>query len=110
MLGYLHVKDFFAKKNEPGFQIRSIIREPVFIPENQFSIDILQQFKKQRCYFGIVVDEFGAFEGVITLHDLSEALVGDLPDQDEVAPEIISEKMVLLLVGAVLPLMNLIIF
>ena len=99
ILGYLHVKDFFAKKNEPGFQIRSIIREPVFIPENQFSIDILQQFKKQRCYFGIVVDEFGAFEGVITFHDLSEALVGDLPDQDEVAPEIISRADGSLLVG-----------
>jgi len=99
ILGYLHVKDFFSKKNEPGFQVRSIIREPIFIPESQFAIDILQQFKKQRCYFGIIIDEFGAFEGIITLHDLAEALVGDLPDQGEALPEIISRTDGSLLVG-----------
>lgn len=82
VVGYLQIKDFFARKNEPGFQLRSILREPVFIQENQYALDILRLFKKQRCYFGIVVDEFGAFEGVVTLHDLSEALVGDLPDDN----------------------------
>jgi putative hemolysin len=83
VLGYLHARDFFAMKNEPDFQLRNILREPVFVPENQFAIDVLHLFRKNRCYFGIVTDEFGAFEGVITLHDISEALVGDLPDVDE---------------------------
>jgi putative hemolysin len=87
-LGYAHVKDFFARKDEPGFSLRSILREPVFVPENLYAIDVLQQFKKQKCYYGIVVDEFGAFEGVITLHDLSEALVGDLPDNNNEPPAI----------------------
>lgn len=83
VLGYLDAKDFFARKDEPDFQLRSIIREPVFIPETQYAIDVLQHFKKKRCYFGIVMDEFGAFEGVLTLHDISEALVGDLPEDDD---------------------------
>lgn len=83
VLGYLHAKDFFAMKTEPDFQLRSALREPVFVPENLFAIDVLHLFRKNRCYFGIVSDEFGAFEGVITLHDISEALVGDLPDVDD---------------------------
>lgn len=88
MLGYLQARDFFSGVSEPGFQLRQIIQEPVYVPENLYAIDVLQQFKKRRCYFGIVVDEFGAFEGVITLHDLAEALVGDLPDQDGEAAEL----------------------
>ncbi len=83
VLGYLHAKDFFAHKTEPEFQLRGILREPVFVPENQFAIDVLHLFKKNRCYFGIVTDEFGAFEGVITLHDIAEAIVGNLPEEDE---------------------------
>jgi putative hemolysin len=83
VLGYLHAKDYFAKKAEPDFQLRSILREPVFVPENQYAIDVLHLFKKNRCYFGIVTDELGAFEGVITLHDIAEAIVGDLPEEDD---------------------------
>lgn len=83
VLGYFDAKDFFAHKDEPGFQLLSIVREPVFVPETQFAIDVLQHFKKKRCYFGIVMDEFGGFEGVLTLHDISEAIVGDLPDDDD---------------------------
>ncbi len=83
VLGYLHAKDFFAQKDEPGFQLQGILREPVFVPEAQYAIDVLQHFKKRRSYFGIVTDEFGAFEGIITLHDISEALVGDLPEEDD---------------------------
>ncbi len=85
VLGFLHIKDFLSRKHEPGFQLHSILREPVFVPENNHAIDVLRQFKKRRCYYGIVVDEYGAFEGVVTLHDLLEALVGDLPDQESEA-------------------------
>jgi putative hemolysin len=89
VLGYLHARDFFACLHEPDFQLRNILREPVFVPENQYAIDVLPLFRKKRCYFGIVTDEFGAFEGVLTLHDISEALVGDLPDADEAADAIV---------------------
>jgi putative hemolysin len=88
ILGYLHVKDFFINKDQSDFNLLSILREPVYVPENLYASDALQQFKKRRCYFGIVVDEFGAFEGVITLHDLAEALVGNLPGNDNDEPEI----------------------
>ena len=92
VLGYLHARDFFAMKSEPDFQLRRILREPVFVPENQFAIDVLQLFRKNRCYFGIVTDEFGAFEGVITLHDVAEALVGDLPNMDDEPDSILQQE------------------
>ncbi len=92
VLGYLHARDFFAWQHEPDFQLRTILREPVFVPENQLAIDVLPLFRKKRCYFGIVTDEFGAFEGVLTLHDISEALVGDLPDADEEPDAIVRRR------------------
>lgn len=92
VLGYLHARDFFAMKGEPDFQLRKILREPVFVPENQFAIDLLHLFRKNRCYFGIVTDEFGAFEGVITLHDVAEALVGDLPNVDDEPDSILQRE------------------
>lgn len=92
VLGYLHARDFFANNTGPKFQLHSIIREPVFVPENQFVIDVLHHFRKSRCYFGIVTDEFGAFEGIITLHDIAEALVGDLPDVDDEPGGILQRK------------------
>jgi putative hemolysin len=99
VLGYLNVRDFFAGYQESGFQLRQIIREPVFVPENQYAIDILRHFKKRRCYFGIVVDEFGAFEGIITLFDLSEALVGDLPEAGMETTDVLRRDDGSLLVG-----------
>jgi putative hemolysin len=80
MLGYIHAKELLERKDDPEFSLHAILKEPVYLPETVFAIDILQAFRKHRQYFGIVVDEYGAFEGVLTLHDLAEALVGDLPD------------------------------
>jgi len=83
MLGYIHAKDLLERKDESEFSIHMVIKEPVYFPETVFAIDILQSFRKHRQYFGIVVDEYGAFEGILTLHDLAEALVGELPDTGE---------------------------
>lgn len=83
MLGFIHAKDLLERKDDPGFSLRNVLKEPVYFPETVFAIDILQSFRKHRQYFGIVIDEYGAFEGVLTLHDLAEALVGDLPDTGE---------------------------
>lgn len=107
VLGYLHAKDFFALKTEPDFQLRSALREPVFVPENLYAIDVLRLFRKSRCYFGIVTDEFGAFEGVIALHDLSEALVGDLPESGEEADGIVRREEGSLLVSGNILVANL---
>lgn len=91
--GYITVKDYFNHRDNPGFKMEEIIKEVVFIHENMYSIDILKEFKQRKQYMGVVVDEYGAFEGIITLQDLVEAIIGDLPESDDTEdPEIIERN------------------
>lgn len=88
--GMITAEDFFERRNQKRFSIKRIMHEPIFIPENMNAFDILKLFKKRKQYIGIVVDEFGGVEGIITLHDLTEAIVGELPEiDDEIDPDIV---------------------
>ena len=91
ILGVLSTKDFYENLIEQQKSLPEIIQAPIFITETMFARDVLALFRKHKQYLGIVVDEFGAAEGIITLHDILEAIVGDLPDLDETdEPEIIA--------------------
>lgn len=88
--GIITSEDFFEKSRQKSFSLKKIMNDPIFIPENMNAFDILKLFKKYKQYIGIVVDEFGSVEGIITLHDLTEAIVGELPEfQDEIDPDIV---------------------
>lgn len=65
------------------FNIRQFVTEPLIIPSNIRAQKVLDLFKKNQQYIAIVVDEYGNFEGIITLHDIIENLVGDMPQEDE---------------------------
>ena len=87
--GILTAKDFLAFKNNPGFEISQVLKEPLFLSENMLAVNTLRLFRDKKQYLGIVVDEHGAVEGVITLHDILEAIVGDIPDlEEEAEPDI----------------------
>lgn len=91
--GIVTAKEFFEKKNNEGFTLESILQEPIYVPETMYTLDILTLFKRAKEYIAVVVDEFGSVEGIITLHDLMEAIVGDLPDIDEVDdPEFVERE------------------
>ena len=60
-----------------------VVKPAIIVPDNASGFNILKLFKKNKQYIAIVVDEHGQFEGVLTLHDLTEVIVGDLPDEDE---------------------------
>lgn len=77
--GILRARDFFEHCKDPGFTIPGILQKPLFIPEILPAIDVLRLFKKHKQYLGVVVDEFGSFEGIVTLHDLTTAILGELP-------------------------------
>lgn len=83
-VGILSVKEVLIELlNNKDFAIRKLITDPLIVPSNIRAQRVLDLFKKEQQYIAIVVDEYGNFEGIITLHDIIENLVGDMPQEDE---------------------------
>ena len=81
--GTLSARDLLEQEDTPGFTLAKVVVPPIIVPDNAEAFDILKLFKKKKQYIAVVVDEHGQFAGVVTLHDLTEAIVGDLPDENE---------------------------
>jgi putative hemolysin len=79
IIGVLSVKDFLKAEKQHQLDLRTLVAQPLYIPENLMAIKILERFREKRTYMGIVVDEFGSTIGMITMHDLVESIFGDLP-------------------------------
>jgi putative hemolysin len=90
--GYIRVKDFLEKYNQPTFSIDDILEEPLFIAQNTPSLKIINSFRQTKQHFGFVIDEYGGLLGIITLHDLIEGIVGDLPDEEDDENEKITKR------------------
>lgn len=91
IIGILDTKDYFRlPENERDSLPDCIIRPAFFVPENIKADTLFEKMKQSRCYFCILLDEYGGMSGIVTLHDLVEALVGDLyePDSAEVPEKI----------------------
>jgi putative hemolysin len=83
LVGVVHLKDLFDKVNMPDFTLSHVLRPAQFVPENQSVYNALELFRKDRIKYGIVTDEFGGIQGIVTLTDILEALIGQVPDADE---------------------------
>ncbi|MGV8093422.1 MAG: gliding motility-associated protein GldE [Mangrovibacterium sp.] len=80
--GILYIKDLlpFINKKET-FHWQSIIRPPFYVPETKKIDDLLEEFQKNKVHMAIVVDEYGGSSGIVTLEDILEEIVGDIPDE-----------------------------
>lgn len=85
--GVVSIKDLLENYNREDFHVSQIIMRPIYVIQNTPAFKILNLFKGKKQYMGVVVDEYGSVRGIITLHDLIEAIVGDLPDEDELNEE-----------------------
>ncbi len=82
--GILYQKDYLlAITSNPDVQVAELLTEPLFIPENSDAYKVLSTFKSKQLHFGIVVNEYGSTEGIITLHDIMENIVGEIPEEGE---------------------------
>ena len=105
ILGVIKLRDYFDNCDKPGFNMREILTQPLFIPETMNALKILERFRKERNYFAVVVDEYGSTQGIITLHDLTENIFGNLPDMDDIEePSIIVREDGSLLVDGMIPI------
>ncbi|OAV65939.1 putative hemolysin [Bacteroidales bacterium Barb4] len=83
LLGVVFLKDLFLPINTPGFSLEPLIRPAEYLPENQSVYAALSVFKQTRAKYGIVTDEFGGIQGIVTLKDIMEGLIGQFPEAGE---------------------------
>ena len=88
VIGILNLKDFFTYEGRPeDFRISDYLRKPFFTYEYQKTSELLVQMKTESFNFAIVLDEYGATSGIITLEDLLEEIVGEIRDEYDVDEE-----------------------
>jgi putative hemolysin len=84
LLGFVRSNDLLTQcLNGERLDIRAALRPPVFVPENLLAFDVLERFRETRSQIAFSIDEYGGIQGLVTLHDILEAIVGDIPEPDE---------------------------
>lgn len=90
VIGMMHVKDvfpFLAAKRPPPEDWKALLRQPLYVPQSRGALDVLADMRGQRIHLAIVLDEFSGTDGMITIEDLVEEIVGDIADEHDDAPE-----------------------
>jgi putative hemolysin len=84
-IGILNIKDYFVSLNSSSLvKITDLLGQPLIVPENTDARKVLDLIKQEQIHFCIVVNEYGSFVGIITLHDIMENIIGDMPEEGEV--------------------------
>ena len=81
-LGFFHIKDFIKIKKS-DFEINSILREVLYVAPQSRILDLLKRMRSSRIHMGLVVDEFGGVDGLVTIEDLVEEIVGEIEDEHD---------------------------
>ena len=85
VVGMVHIKDVFMAKVDPSKErsMDALMRDPLFIPESMGVLELLARMRTQRTHLAIVVDEFGGTEGLVTIEDVVEEIVGEIEDEHD---------------------------
>jgi len=89
VIGMMHVKDvfpFLANGTPPPSDWTQLMRQPLYVPQARSALDVLADMRARRTHLAIVVDEFSGTDGIITIEDLVEEIVGDIEDEHDDAP------------------------
>lgn len=94
IVGMASVKRLFAEQVEPeGFNLMGGLLEPLFVPESMPAFKALEEFKRSGKHIALVVDEYGGTAGLVTIIDILEAIVGEVPNEKELGhPEILQRR------------------
>lgn len=83
ILGIVLLKDLFAPIVTGELDLNSILREPLYLNEKTSAYRVLELFKQEKVHYGIVVDEYGSTQGIVTMDDVMDALVGEATELDQ---------------------------
>ena len=93
IVGILNEKDFYKMTHEGCTDITRIMKEPVFAPATLPISNLLKQFRTSKSHLIILLDEFGGTDGIVTMEDVLEELVGEIYDEhDEVSEEVVEQE------------------
>jgi CBS domain containing-hemolysin-like protein len=89
VIGMMHIKDvfpFLANGTPPPADWTTLMRQPLYVPQSRGALDVLADMRARRIHLAVVVDEFSGTDGIITIEDLVEEIVGDIEDEHDDAP------------------------
>ena len=91
--GILHVRDLVAaiRRDENGVRLEELLREATFVPETKDLAALLTEFRRTNQHMAIVIDEYGSTEGIVTLEDLLEEIVGEIEDEFDLPDETVEQ-------------------
>ncbi len=86
VVGMIHIKDVFEAQVDPARDrsIQALMRNPLFVPESMGVLELLARMRAERVHLAIIVDEFGGTEGLVTIEDVVEEIVGDIEDEHDI--------------------------
>ncbi|MBI1403091.1 MAG: CBS domain-containing protein [Porphyrobacter sp.] len=90
VIGMIHIKDvfpFLADGTPPPADWTTLLRQPLYVPQARGALDVLADMRARRVHLAIVVDEFSGTDGLITIEDLVEEIVGEIEDEHDETPE-----------------------
>ncbi len=99
--GVVSLKDLFVANGDQ--LLRDIAKEAKYVPENNSAYQVLERFKQSKIHHCFIVNEYGSIEGLITLNDILEAIVGDIPQEEDHDYEILKRADGTFLIDAQLP-------
>ena len=85
VVGMIHIKDVFVAARDPSVDrsISALLRTPLFVPESMGVLELLARMRAERMHLAIIVDEFGGTEGLVTIEDVVEEIVGEIEDEHD---------------------------
>ena len=92
IIGMVHIKDVFAIMAVGGERpdsIAALIRQPLYVPMSRGALDLLADMRQSRIHLAVVLDEYSGTEGLVTIEDLIEEIVGEIEDEHDEAPEVL---------------------
>ena len=83
VLGFIHIKDLLNNISEKDFKLDSVMREVLYVAPKSLILNLLKRMRSSRIHMGLVVDEFGGVNGLVTIEDLVEEIVGEIEDEHD---------------------------